>query len=395
VSLRSAGAAVVVAMALASSAAAQPAGEVTNAALAPSPAIEIIVVQSPAVGNQPRFDRLRFDRLRALLERRLAALGATSWSRAERVDAGDVLAASPAHALRCWIDLREHGRARLTFAARSGERFLLRDLELSGDFELSGDLDEMDRAALAEVIELSIGALLEDARVGLSRSETETLLARRAAPEPVAAAGPVPRPPPGAQSPLVDAPAPVREAPQIGALRFEGGVFYAAQAVSSGAPIDNGPGLSLALSREVAPAFHRPRLFSAGWISVQYRLPETVRGAQAAVGLDAVVARLGLELGLWRWRLRLGAGWDFVHVSPETTNASLALAPAHWTTSVAVQAAVRAQVARVAPAHLWVSLLAELQPTAVDYDVAVGGTLVTVFSPWRVRPGIGLEATFP
>ncbi len=388
-SLRSAGAAVVVAAALASSAVAQPAAVGTNAAASPTPAIEIVVVGSP-----PLVDQLRFDRLRALLERRLSALGPTSWSRAERVDAGDVLAASPAHALRCWIDLREHGRARLSFAARSGERFLLRDLELSGDFELSGDLDELDRAALAEVIELSIGALLEDERAGLSRSETKALLARRAAAAPTAAPAPgsepVPRPPPGAQSPLVDAPAPVRQG-----LRFEWGLFYAAQAVAGGLPINNGPGLSLVLSAEVGPAFHRPRLFSAAWVSVQYLLPETVSGTQAGVGLDALVTRLGLELGLWRWRLRLGAGWDFVHVQPETASASVALAPAHWTTSVAVQGAVRVQVARVAAAHLWVSLLAEVMPTAVDYDVAVGGNLVTVFSPWRVRPGIAFEATFP
>ncbi len=372
-------------MTLASPAAAQPAAEVTNAVAPPAPAIEIILVGS----------RARFGPLRALLERRLAALGPTSWSRAERVDAGDVLAASPAHALRCWIDLRDHGRARLSFAARSAERFLLRDLELSGDLESSGDLSELDRAALAEVIELSIGALLEDERAGLSRSETQALLARRAAPAPAgAAAGPVPRSPTSASSPLVDAPAPVRREAPIPA-RFEWGVFYAAQAVAGGLPIDNGPGLSLALSAEVGPAFHRPRLFSAGWISVQYRLPETVSGTQAGVGLEAVVTRLGLELGLSRWRLRLGAGWDFVHVSPEATNAALALAPPHSTMSVAYQFAVRAQVARVGAAHLWVSLLADLLPTAVDYDVAVGGGLVTVFSPWRVRPGAALEATFP
>jgi hypothetical protein len=101
VSLRSAGAAVVVAVALASPAAAQPAAVVTNAAASPAPSIEIVVVGSP-----PLVDQLRFDRLRALLEHRLAALGATTWSRADRVDAGDVLAASPAHLLRCWIDLR-------------------------------------------------------------------------------------------------------------------------------------------------------------------------------------------------------------------------------------------------------------------------------------------------
>lgn len=341
---------------------------------AAAPSIEIFVVAGPEV----------YDRLRALLDRRLSALGATSWSRAEEVAPGDVLATSPSHALRCWIDLSDRRRARLTFAARSGERFLVRD------FELSGDLDEIDRAALAEVIELSIGALLEDERAGLSRGETQALLARRAARAPTgpAAAGPAPPLPTGGQSPLLDAPAPVLREP-----RLDFGVFYAAQAVAAGLPIDNGPGLSLAISQQGSSLFGRA-IVSAGWLTVQYLLPETVSGAAARVGLEGVAARLGVEIGSRRWRLRVGAGWDFVHVSPEAESAALALVASHWSTTLSLQGAARAAVARLGGARLWVNVLADLLPTAVDYGVAAGGSFQTVFSPWRVRPGIALEVTF-
>ncbi len=339
------------------------------------PSIEIFVVAGPEL----------FDRLRTLLDRRLSALGATRWSRALAVAAVDVLAASPSHALRCWIDLGDRRRARLTFAARSGERFLVRD------FELSGDLDEIDRAALAEVIELSIGALLEDERAGLSRGETQALLARRAAHASAApvAAGPGPPLPEGGPSPLVDAPAPV-----LRTAHFDFGVFYAAQAVASGLPIDNGPGLSLAISKQGSRLLG-PGVVAAGWVTLQYLLPESITDPAASVGLQAIAARLGIEVGPRRWRLRFGAGWDFVHVSPQTTNAALALAAPHWTTSLALEGAARAAVARLGGARLWVSVLVDLFPTAVDYGVAAGGSFQTVFSPWRVRPGTALEVTFP
>ncbi len=176
---------------------------------------------------------------------------------------------------------------------------------------------------------------------------------------------------------------------------MELGVFYAAEVVAAGLPIDNGPGVSLAVSEEVGRPERGPRLFAAGWITAQLLLPETVTGSVASVGLDSFAARAGIELGLRRWRLRLGAGWDFVHLSPTTTNPSVTLAGPHWTETFACQGAVRLAIARIAGARLWLSLLADLSPTAVDYGVAVGGNFVPVFSPWRVRPGLGVEVTFP
>jgi hypothetical protein len=359
----------VVAGALAAPAVAQPAGASSR------PAIEIVVV-----GRTEAFDRLR-----ALLDRRLSALGTTAWSRAERVDAGEILSASPRHALRCWIDLGDRRRARLTFAAGSGERFLVRD------FELSGNLDELDRAALAEVIELSVGALLENERAGLSRDETQALLARRAAGPAAAPLGPVPPIPPGGPSPLADAPALVWRG-----QRFELGVFYEARAMAAGLPIEHGLGVSLGLSDEIRRRTYWPRLFNGGWASAQVLWPETVTSSAASVRLQTIEARLGIELGLYRLRLRLGAGWDFVHVAPEPSSAALAPAAARWIVPFFYETSIRGAVLHVRSCHLWVNLFADIFPTALDYGIEdAAGNFQPVFSPWRVRPGAALEAVFP
>jgi hypothetical protein len=342
-------------------------------AASPPPSLEIVVV-----GRGDAYARLR-----DLLDRRLSSMGSTTWSRADRVDADDVLGVHPGHALRCWIDLGDRRRARLTFAARSGERFLVRD------FELSGDLDEIDRVALAEVIELSVQALIEDERAGLSRRETQALLARRVAGAPPPQPPALPAPP-GTPSTPVDAAAPTRRGP-----RFELGVFYAAQAVAGGLPIDNGPGLSLALSDTTRRYASGRRLVTAGWMSARAVLPESVTGADASVGLVGAAARLGIELGLQRLRLRLGAGWDVLHLSPKPTSAALALAGSRWTSTFACQAALRVEITDVRSAHFWISLLGDAIPTAVDYGVDSGGRFDVVFSPWRVRPGLALEIIFP
>jgi hypothetical protein len=341
--------------------------------LTPPPSIEVVVV-----GRADAYERLH-----ALLDRRLSAMGSTAWSRAERVDAGDVLALSPGHALRCWIDLGDRRRVRLMFAAPSGERFLVRD------FELSGDLDEIDRAALAEVIELSIGALIEDERAGLSREETQALLARRAA-------GAAALPPPSPVRPVPSGSPPAAGMPASGeqGRRFEIGIFYAAEAVADGLPIDNGPGLSLALSDEIRRHASGPRLFTAAWVSARMMLPETVMGTDASVRLAGGAARLGLEVGFKHLRLRLGAGWDLVHVSSEATSAALAPAGARWTSTFVCEGAIRVGIADMRSSHLWISLLGDVLPTAVDYGIDAGGRFEVVFSPWRIRPEIAVEITY-
>ena len=75
--------------------------------------------------------------------------------------------------MRCWVDMSSPGRTRLFFAAGSGERFLVRDVAVSPHF------DDMDQQALAEVIDRSVTALLDDEQAGLDRAQTQALLESR------------------------------------------------------------------------------------------------------------------------------------------------------------------------------------------------------------------------
>ena len=90
----------------------------------------------------------------------------------------------PTSTLRCWIDLANLRHATLYFADQRGERFLVRELPLSGRF------DEVDQQSVAQVMELSVSALIENAEIGFSRAQARDILARAQPPEPVVAVAP-------------------------------------------------------------------------------------------------------------------------------------------------------------------------------------------------------------
>ena len=338
----------------------------------PAPAVDVTVVGTA--------DDL--ERVRALAPR--LGTGGARWLRVDRLDAADVLRArrdGDAAAVRAWVDITVATRARLYFATRSGERFLVRDLELSGRF------DEVDRAALTEVLESSIGALIADERAGLTRAEAEAVIARREPPSP---------PPPvvrGAPPPQPPTPAPPRP-PSQWALGF----FYAAQSVADGGTIDHGPGLTLSYTRARPVATtHETGRGPVVFAGAQYRLLLHEQ-ARIGVALYTVATRAGVECGpLWwsRLRVRLGLGADFVHVSPESSDPAATLTPPHWSTGFVATAALRANVVHQ-PGRFWLSamLFADVTPTEIRYDVVVDGATTRIFSPWRVRPGLTVEATF-
>jgi len=337
----------------------------------PAPAVDVTVVGTA--------DDL--ERVRALVPRLMG--GGVRWSRVEKLDPADVLRDrrdGDTAAVRAWVDVTVATRVRLYFATRSGavDRFLVRDVDLSGRF------DEVDRAALAEVLESSIGALVANERTGLTRAEVEAVLARRAPPAaPPAVASPPPQP--------LSLPAP--ESPSRWAIGF----FYAGQ-VASDDTMDHGPGVTISFAgwRRFARVHEQgrgPALFA----SAQYRLPVHETVARIGVGLDTVAARAGVECGplLWsRLRVRLGAGADIVQVTPESSDPAAMLTGARWTASFVAAAALRANLAR-RPGLFWLSaaLTADFLPTAVRYDATVDGVTTSVFSPWRVRPGLTVELT--
>ena len=287
--IRSAGVALVAALALA------PAARARAAAAEAAPPLATDAVDVTVAGTPDDLEHVR-----GLAVAR-ALGGRVRWLHVERVDPASVLAVGAAAgdaAVRVWVDMTDARHARLYFATRS-ERFLVRDVELSGRF------DEVDRAALAEVLELSVGALMENERAGMTRDEAQALLARRTPPLPAA-------PPPEPTPPLP--PPPPLEIPS----RWAAGAFYGAQAPDGDAPIAHGPGLLLTLA-------HDPRGQQRGqgllfWASGQWNTLDAASAAPArriGVGLDTIAARAGIELGSdTGLGLRVGAGADFVHIAP-------------------------------------------------------------------------------
>jgi hypothetical protein len=386
--LLAAGVAVAVAATLARARLA-PAAEVAPAA-APATPVEITVAGSAA--------DLR--RVRDLVEPWRAGGAAPRWARAQAIDPAEILRGDR-DALRCWVDLTSPRRARLYFAARSGERFLVRDVELPGGF------DEIGRQSLAEVLELSLAALLADERAGLSRAEAQALLDERqraaARPAEPAPSPPVPLPaaPPAAPPPSLAATPAAPGAPSPLGV----GVFYAAQIPGGELPVAHGPGLALDL--DLGPGRRRAL---AAWLEGRYQLPE--HAARDTIGLDlsTIAARAGLGLRFatgsaagddaraLRPRavaLRVGAGVDFVQLRPEAGSGggAPALTPARWSTSLVLTGAAALALAAGRRASVELRLFADLLPVAVHYDLEVDGRASPVFSPWRVRPGLALAVT--
>ncbi|HZL17894.1 MAG TPA: hypothetical protein VFG23_09125 [Polyangia bacterium] len=365
------GAARVLAVAIAIAAATAPraAAEAVPSGPEPSPpnhpATEIAVVGSPA----------NLDWVRALVHPE--ASGAVHWSRADHFDPHDVLrsTAGAGGSILCWIDLTDARRARIYFAARSGERFLIRDLELSGGF------DEIDRATLAEVLDLSLAALAEDGRAGLSRAETETLLARRNAALDAARHSAAVLATPASPAPSIVA----DSGPHVG-------VFYAGQAFSTGLPIVQGPGLLLAWP--FGGSSDRPRGRLAGWLSVQYQLPADDQASLVGLRLQAVAPRAGVAI---RWprglEARLGLGAELAHLTPLGGTAAIpvSLTAPRWSADPLVIAAVGAAVSLTRRVEIEALVFTDYLPTAVRYDLAVGGQRSPVLSSFRLRPGIALE----
>lgn len=333
------------------------------------PATEISVIGSPA----------NLDWVRALVHPDGSGAAALRWSRVDHFDSHDVLGSTTGvgGAVRCWIDLTDPRRARIYFAARSGQRFLIRDLELSGGF------DELDRATLAEVLDLSLAALGEDQRAGLSRAETETLLARRNA-----ALAADRRPPPAATISSTAPTTPPDSGPRVG-------LFYAGQAFSTGLPVVQGPGLLLAWPFGGGTSGgSRPRRRLAAWLSVQYQLPADDQASLVGLRLQAVAPRAGVAIG-WPHGLeaRLGIGAELSHLTPlgGTAGNAIALSTPRWSADPLVTAAVGASVPLTRRVEIEVLVFADYLPTAVDYQLAVAGQSNTVVSSFRLRPGIALE----
>ena len=375
---------------------AQPAS--ATAAISPS-AAGAGLVELTVVGAEGPYQSLR-DRIGA----HAAVGGAVLWSRLDRFNPLDELLRGQgrpgARSLRCWVDLSDLRRATLYFAAPGGQRFLVRDVALSGR------LDEIDQQSLAQVLELSIAALLEDEHAGLSLAQARAMLSR---------------------APAADASAAATAAPPAGSSRSRRepgwelmlGLFYAVEDVAAALPVAQGPGLDLALR---SPAARRAAAngqpedgalattpAAAGsswglWLDGQYQLPRSAQTADIGVRLQTAAVRAGVEGERWHLRARLGAGLDWSRVTPLPGNdgTPAALAASHWSQTVVLTSAIAARLSMGRatsgghrPGSLTLALFVDVVPETVRYQVQdATGTVRVAFAPRRVRPGLAVGLSF-
>jgi hypothetical protein len=390
----------------------------------PARAADAAAVEITVVGG-PR----DLQRVRSVVGPRAIAGSAPRWTSVARFDPMEILEAlrdSPSTVVHGWVDISDPGRARLYFAARSGQRFLVRDVELSRNF------DEVDRESLASVVELSITALLENERASLTRAQVQQVLAAReqaqreqaareqaareqaareqAAREQAAReqaqreqaareqATREPRrdTPPPLQSGVIALQPPTvatRGAGPAGpAFRVDVGVFYGANAPGGGLPVAHGPGLDLALAGRA-----EDRWSSGVWLSGQYLWASQFAGASVGVELQSIALRGGLELLLpvlaCRMSARLGVGADAVYLSPRpgSIDPNAMLTPARWSESLALTVALGIRRNLGSRFALGGAIFADVLPTAVHYDQSAAGMSSEVISPRRIRPGLLLE----
>ncbi|WP_437679117.1 hypothetical protein [Sorangium sp. So ce131] len=307
--------------------------------------------------------------IRAALGSHALSAFAVRFRTAPRFDAKELFAAraSSEAALSCWIDLSRPRLAELYFTDPVADRFLVRSLELSGR------LDELDRESVAQVVELSLRSLREDAGVSLDREQARALLLRReAAPREAPAAAPDP--------------APERRA------ALELGVFYGVAAHSAGVGVTHGPGVRVALGG----GWGRQRL--AIGARFQYQFERRYEEPRIGLALSTAALRadaswlyalgpraMSLELGA-----RLGAGLDHVDVTPRPGTGSAEFVPAEpsATSSFVLAAGAVAKLPLGRGARAFTELFIELDPVRVRYDLELSQGTETVLARYRLRPGV-------
>ena len=283
----------------------------------------------------------------------------------------DLLAALKDDAVHVFI-VPEPGGARLHFRGPTGQRFLLREVQLP-----SG-LDEIGRELLGQIVESSVYALLHT-KAGITRQEAQTELERLASQPPRASVAPTPA------DAIEAAPPPSKTQPSgweaWSALR------YAAE--FTGDPgLGHGAGLELGLGLRRG-FLVRARAFGERWF------PQSVQGSAIGAELVTTRARLVLDLGFeleagLALLVSVGGGVDRARIEPGyVREPSVVLAePSHkW------QPAARGELRLEIGGGPWqLALAASIESSLRDthYDMIVGGVATRIAEEWPLRPGAAL-----
>lgn len=275
----------------------------------------------------------------------------------------------------CWIDLSEPRKARLYFADPLRQRFLLRELSLPDG------LSELGREAVAQVLSMSVAALLEDSRAGISRAEAARVLIE----------GP-PRSGPHVQSD--PSPAAASQPSDLSATTASIGAapFYAVRLYSDEAAVVHGPGIAIGWVSDSEV------LRSTIGMSAQYEFSRVYVADSVGLKWSTVALRSSFELlsriGQTNMSAgaRAGLGLDFTHVEPRTGRREemVSLTAARTSTSLALSVGLAACSRLGQRLGACLQLYGDFYPTRVHYDLELADGLTRVFVPWRVRPGLSL-----
>lgn len=277
----------------------------------------------------------------------------------------------------CTIDLSAGRTAKLYFKNSGTQRYLVRSLETSGS------LNEMDKEAVGQAVELSLLALLEDQATGLTKEDTQTLLAPTSTP------------------PLEPSlPEPVPETPESRVSFMEASLGYQLLPLLDGGSWVHGPSIAFMHS------FGDVHRFAVG-VATHLRFEATWQSEWATLSLSS---KTFWVQGEWRpllvaWdesesegqRLSIGvaAGMELVRVEPRAGDQSEGVTLTE--SRLRVDPNLRLQLESLSAVTSWLVLragvLVEIAPGA-DYEVLVSGRSETVFRSLRTRPGAGLGATF-
>jgi hypothetical protein len=183
-----------------------------------------------------------------------------SWSMAESFAPQQILTILPAERIKilCFIDFTHSSEIRLYFAAPRQDRFLLRELELKNPVGI------IELESLAQIVELSVGALLTDVEAGISRSEAKAALSPPI--EPI-------HQPQHPTAPIVS-----RDA----TYDFGVSATIAFSQYSKELPVEHGPGIGVFL--EVVYPTLRHRFGFSG----SFTFPERILGNSAGVELSRI-----------------------------------------------------------------------------------------------------------
>jgi hypothetical protein len=302
-----------------------------------------------------------------LLERQGVAV---EIERAERFEPGELFGSEDDGMIRAFVLLGDSNRARLRFRGPNGERYLLRQVTLSGG------LDAVGRELLGQVVESSIVALLRSTE-GLSRKE---VVAALEGDDRISEAERPPAPP--RPTPAPEKRVSPRRAPSPWELRL--GARYAASWSGPELGASHGPGLSAGARFRQGPSFG----FELG---ADRRFQQSLSTPELRATLERTAFNALLEAGLSLTPsqsafVALGGGLSLTRTRPRSNAPGVAAAPEKSALEPALRAELRYELG-AGSLLLGFAALLEGTLTKMRYELVHAGRPELLAAPPPFQPG--------